>query len=105
MRPFLKHVRHGSWPCKNTKTRDGDRRSYSSKTALTVKRASELNLPNDPKNVILAAFLSFAFLHSQGHWRRFGREPAFPLYPINRHRYRASACLKCANSGNGGSRL
>jgi hypothetical protein len=46
--------------------RDGDRRSYSSKTALTVKRASELNSPNDPKNLILGEFQSFAFLHSQG---------------------------------------
>ena len=55
--------RYGSWLCENAKTHDGDRRSYSSKTALTVKRASELNLPNDPKNVILAAFQSFAFLH------------------------------------------
>jgi hypothetical protein len=49
-----------SWLCENAKTRDGDRRSYSSKTALAVKRASELNLPNDPKNVILAAFQSLS---------------------------------------------
>jgi len=62
----LHHVSEGSWLCENAKIRDGDRRNYSSKTALTAKRASELNLPNDPKNVILAAFQSFAFLHSQG---------------------------------------
>jgi hypothetical protein len=60
------NVRFWSWLCESAKTRDGDRRSYSSKTALTVKRASELNLTNGPKNVILAAFQSFAFLHSQG---------------------------------------
>jgi hypothetical protein len=71
----MRWVGSGSWLCENAKTRDGDRRSYSSKTALTVKRASELNLPNDPKNVILAAFQSFAFLHSQGHSRRPDRVP------------------------------
>jgi hypothetical protein len=60
------NVRFGSWLCENAKTRDGDRRSYSSKTTLTVKRASELNLTNEPKNVIHATFQSFAFLHSQG---------------------------------------
>ena len=59
-------VRVGSWSCENAKTRDRDRRSYSSETALALNRASVLNLTNELKNVILAAFRSFAFLHTQG---------------------------------------
>jgi len=55
----------GSWLCENAKRFDGDRRSYSSKTVVTVKLASELNFKNELKNVILAACRSFAFLHSQ----------------------------------------
>src|SRR6201984_3556133 len=64
-----RHVGLGSWSCENAKTRDHDRRSYSSETALALNRASALNLTNELKNVILAAFRSFAFLHTQGHLR------------------------------------
>jgi hypothetical protein len=98
-------VRIGSWLCENAKTRDGDRRSYSSKTALTVKRASELNLPNDPKNVILAAFQSFAFLHSQGHQRTlapFNRD--FRSCPVNGHRQSVGPLPKSARNGHNESR-
>ncbi len=49
-------VRVGSWPCENAKTLDGDRRSYSSKTVLAIELASTLNIKNELKNVILAAF-------------------------------------------------
>ena len=55
---------NGSWLCENAKRFDGDRRSYSPKTVVTVKLASELNFKNELKNVLLAAFRSFAFLHS-----------------------------------------
>ena len=49
------HVSNGSWLCENAKRFDGDRRSYSSKTVVTVKLASELNFKNELKNVLLAA--------------------------------------------------
>jgi hypothetical protein len=62
--------RYGSWLCENAKTLGGDRISYSLKTVLAVKRASTLNFENGLKNVILAEFRSFAFLHSQGHERQ-----------------------------------
>jgi hypothetical protein len=62
-------VRSGSWLCENAKTPDGDRRSYSSKTVLALKRASVLNSESELKNVILTAFRSLAFSHSQGHSR------------------------------------
>jgi hypothetical protein len=52
--------------CENAKTPDGDRRSYSSKTVLALKRASVLNSESELKNVILTAFRSLAFSHSQG---------------------------------------
>jgi hypothetical protein len=78
------NVRLGSWLCENAKTRGGDRRSYSSKTALAVKRANELNLTNEPKNVTLAAFQSFAFLHSQGSKSDLADPSGVsPLYPRN----------------------
>jgi hypothetical protein len=64
-----RHVGLGSWSCENAKTRDHDRRSYSSETALALNRASAFNLTNELKNAILAAFRSFAFLHTQGHLR------------------------------------
>jgi hypothetical protein len=59
--------------CENAKALDGDRRSYSSKTLLAIKLASALNLKNELKNVVLAAFRSFAFLLSQGQKLRFDR--------------------------------
>jgi hypothetical protein len=59
----------GSWLCENANTPEGDRRSYSSKTVSSLKLASILNSDNELKNVILAAFRSFAFLHSQGHFQ------------------------------------
>jgi hypothetical protein len=58
----------GSWLCENAKTFDGDR-SYSSNTVVTVKLAGELNFNDKLQNLILAAFRSFAFLHSQGQNR------------------------------------
>jgi len=89
------YVGSGSWLCENAKTLDGDRRSYSSKTALTVKRASELNLTNEPKNVILAAFQSFAFLHSQGSKGDLadpsGVSPRYPRNLTSGHSPRMSA--------------
>ena len=40
-------------------------------------------------------------MSESGHSRRFGRVPTTStLPPINRHRYRASGCLKCAISGS-----
>ena len=64
-----RHVGLGSWSCENAKTRDHDRRSYSSETALALNRASAFNLTNELKNAMLAAFRFFAFLHTQGHFR------------------------------------
>ena len=64
--------------CENAKTLDGDRRSYASKTVLALKVASTLNL----KNVILAAFRSFAFLYRQGHSRHFCPVPQTFAYPL-----------------------
>jgi hypothetical protein len=48
--------RDGPRPCENAKTRDADRKSYSSKSASAVNCASALNLTNELKNVFLAAF-------------------------------------------------
>src|SRR5258705_2058496 len=62
-------VRCGSWLCENAKTLNRDRRSYSSKTALGLQFESAFNLEIELKNVILAAFRLFAFLHSQGQTR------------------------------------
>jgi hypothetical protein len=64
------NVRVGSWLCENAKTPEGDRRSYSSKTVLALKLAGVLNSENELKNVILAVFRFFAFLHSQGQTRK-----------------------------------
>jgi hypothetical protein len=70
---FGRKVRFGSWLCENAKTPDGDRRSYSSKTVLALKRASVLNLESELKNVILTAFRSLAFSHSQGQTRTLAK--------------------------------
>ena len=45
---------------------EGDRRNCSSKIVLTLKFASALTSESELKNIILAAFRFFAFLHSQG---------------------------------------
>ena len=58
------HVADGSWLCENARMLDGDRRSYSFKTVLAVKLASAFNLENELKNIVLAVFRSFVFLHS-----------------------------------------
>src|ERR1700756_4109684 len=71
----------GSWSCENAKTRDLDRRGYSSETPLALNRASALNLTNELKNVILAAFRSFAFPHSQGQNLRRSLEGEHALGP------------------------
>ena len=41
--------------CKNPKTLNRDRRSYSSDTALVVRLAMEFNFKNELKNIILVA--------------------------------------------------
>jgi hypothetical protein len=69
------HFRNGSWLCKNPKTLNRDRRSYSSETALVVRLAMEFNFKNELKNIILVAFRYFEFLHSQGQKRHFDRLP------------------------------
>jgi hypothetical protein len=74
-------VHSGSWLCKNAKTLNRDRRSYSSKTALVVQLASEFNLEVELKNIILVAFRFFEFLHSQGQTRTSSMEAARPLPP------------------------
>jgi hypothetical protein len=66
---YLKPPRHIStlpWLCKNAKTLNRDRRSYSSKTVLVAQRASGLNLEIELKNIILRRVSIFEFLHSQG---------------------------------------
>ena len=65
-RPDVRDVCSGSWPCKNAKTLNRDRRSYSSKTDLVAKRATEFNLEIELKNIILRRDSIFEFLHSQG---------------------------------------
>jgi hypothetical protein len=60
-------VSSGSWLCENAKALDRDRRSYSSKAALVVHRASGFNLEIELKNFILRRVSIFEFLHSQGH--------------------------------------
>src|SRR5262249_11895910 len=65
------NVAYGSWLCENAKTLERDRTSYSSKTDLALKLASNFNLDDELKNAILAVFRSFAFLHSQGQTRPF----------------------------------
>ena len=67
------HVRNGSWLCKNAKTLNRDRRSYSSKTVLVAQRASGFNLEIELKNIILRRVSIFEFLHSQGHTRTWGQ--------------------------------
>jgi hypothetical protein len=63
---YLKPPRHIStlpWLCENARALGGDSRSYSFKAVLAVKLASTFDLENKMKNVILAVFRSFAFLH------------------------------------------
>ena len=52
--------------CENAKTRNRDRRSYSSKTVLIAQRASGFNLEIELKNIILRRVSIFELLHSQG---------------------------------------
>jgi hypothetical protein len=65
-----------------------NRRSYSSKTVFTPDLEGEFNLENELKNVILAAFRSFAFLHSQGQklksWSSNGMSGPLPKADIRR---------------------
>ena len=74
-------VGNGSWPCKNAKTLNRGRRSYSSKTALVALLASKLNLEIELRNIILVAFRFFEFLHSQGKTRTSSLGAARPLPP------------------------
>jgi hypothetical protein len=60
----LSMARAQNYPmCENAKTLNRDRRSYSSKGALGLQFASAFNLEIELKNIILVAFLLFAFLH------------------------------------------
>src|SRR4029079_19263199 len=59
-------TRFGSWQCKNARTLQGDRRNYSSRTALACRFASAFTAEGELKNAILAAFRSFTFSHAQG---------------------------------------
>jgi hypothetical protein len=77
-----RHVCFVSWLCENAKSRNGERRSYSSETALGFQLASVFNLKSELKNLILVAFRSFAFLHSQGQSRHFGRRPTTSGLPL-----------------------
>jgi hypothetical protein len=56
----------GSWLCGNAKLLKDDRRSCSSDTALSYQLAIAFNFKIELKNVILVAFQTFAFSHSQG---------------------------------------
>jgi hypothetical protein len=69
----------GSWLCENARTLDGERRSYSVMTVLSVNLASAFNLENELKNAILAMFQTFAFLHSQGQKTTSGGPPRSSL--------------------------
>jgi hypothetical protein len=71
----MSDFRYGSWLCKNAKTLNRDRRSYSSKTVLVAQRASGFNLEIELKNIILRRVSIFEFLHSQGQSRQFGCVP------------------------------
>jgi hypothetical protein len=71
----MSDFRYGSWLCKNAKTLNRDRRSYSSKTVLVAQRASGFNLEIELKNIILRRVSIFEFLHSQGQSRRFAPPP------------------------------
>jgi len=61
-----RHIPTLPWPCKNAKTLNRDRRSYSSKTVLVTQRASGFNLEIELKNIIPRCVSIFEFLHSQG---------------------------------------
>ncbi|MGB9313973.1 MAG: hypothetical protein WCB62_02995, partial [Pseudolabrys sp.] len=74
-------VSFGSWSCKNAKTLNRDRRSYSSKTDLVAKRATGFNLEIELKNIILRRDSIFEFLHSQGQTRTSSLGAARPLPP------------------------
>jgi hypothetical protein len=65
-----RHVRFGSWLCKNAKMLNRDRRSYSSKAALVTQLAGEFDLEIKLKNIILVTFRFFEFLHSQGQTQK-----------------------------------
>ena len=73
---LVAYVAKGSWLCKNAKTLNRDRRSYSSKTALVAQLASDFNLEVELKNIILVVFRFFEFLHSQGQTETSARSRA-----------------------------
>ena len=70
--PADAHGRYGSWPCKNAKKLNRDRKNYSSKTDLVARLASEFNLEVQLKNIILVAFRFSQFLHTQGQTQKSG---------------------------------
>jgi hypothetical protein len=74
-------VGYGSWLGENAKALNRDRRSYSSKTALVVQRASALKLATESKNIILRRVSISAFLHSQGQKRRSRPVRQMSAYP------------------------
>src|SRR4029079_18980023 len=67
--------RNASWPCKNAKTLNRDRRSHSSRTALVARLESEFSLAIELKKIILLVLRFFEFLHSEGHFRTSARMP------------------------------
>ena len=74
----------GSWLCEKAKTLERNRTSYSSETDLALKLASDFNLDDELKNVILAVFRSFAFLHNRVKMRRTQGEQIQLLCPTKR---------------------
>jgi hypothetical protein len=95
---FSIDVRFGSWPCKNAKTLNRDRRTCSSKTVLVAQRASGFNLEIELKNIILRRVSIFEFLHMQGHSRRFDCvQLSSGLSPTSRHNRGPAARLKGAH--------
>jgi hypothetical protein len=68
--------------CKNAKTLNHDRRSYSSKTASVAQLASEFNLEIELKKIILVTFRFFEFLHSQGQNQKSGDAIATSDLPL-----------------------
>jgi hypothetical protein len=79
-----RNVRYGSWLCKNAKTLNRDRRSYSSKTALVACLASEFNLEIELKNIIVVAFRFFSFYTARVKNGSVGAFRSLPLRPYKR---------------------
>jgi hypothetical protein len=88
-------VAYGSWLCENAKPLQDDRRSYSSKTALGHQLAIVFNFKIELKNVILVAFRTFAFLHSQG------QQATSPIHEALVRSTPQTGHLRARHEGNG----